>query len=183
MVLESGADFLFLVDGHKWRMELINAVVRDMKICFAVKATTYIDCTGDGTLSVMAGAPYEKGDEKGRMMPATLCSLWTNIDWNRAIVEVGLDPDNRKLSQAFADGVAGIAGYKVCLVCGGCQRIWAAEISAMYLVWTVRKRKDLTRGILDARKRMQEYEYYYTYLEGYERSFLVSTGANLGIRD
>ena len=31
---------------------------------------------------------------------------------------------------------------------------------------------------------MPEYEYYYThYLEGYEKAFLVSTGANLGIRE
>ena len=141
---ESGADFLFdtsLVDVQV-ADGTINAVIfQGHENLFAVKATTYIDCTGDGTLSVMAGAPYEKGDEKGRMMPATLCSLWTNIDWNRAIVEVGLDPDNRKLSQAFADGGAPACRIQVCLVCGGCQRIWAAEISAMYLVWTVRKRK------------------------------------------
>lgn len=108
MMVESGADFLFdtsLVDV-KVMDGIIRAVIfQGHESLFAVKAKTYIDCTGDGTLSVMAGAPWEKGDERGRMMPATLCSLWTNIDWNRAIVEVGLDPDNRKLSQAFADGV------------------------------------------------------------------------------
>lgn len=101
MMVESGADFLFdtsLVDVQTKDGTISAVILQGHENLFAVKAKTYIDCTGDGTLSVMAGAPWEKGDEKGRMMPATLCSLWTNIDWNRAIVEIGLDPDNRKLS-------------------------------------------------------------------------------------
>ena len=108
MMVESGADFLFdtgLVDVQTEAGRINAVILQGHENLFAVKAKTYIDCTGDGTLAVMAGAPWEKGDEKGCMMPATLCSLWTNIDWNRAIVEVGLDPDNRMLPQAFADGV------------------------------------------------------------------------------
>ena len=74
MMVESGADFLFdtsLVDV-KVMDGIIRAVIfQGHESLFAVKAKTYIDCTGDGTLSVMAGAPWEKGDERGRMMPAT----------------------------------------------------------------------------------------------------------------
>ena len=91
MMVESGADFLFdtsLVDVQTKDGTISAVILQGHENLFAVKAKTYIDCTGDGTLSVMAGAPWEKGDEKGRMMPATLCSLWTNIDWNRAIVEI-----------------------------------------------------------------------------------------------
>ena len=59
---ESGADFTFMTnvvdvihtDGH------IEAVICSSKSgMFAVKAGIYIDCTGDGDMSVMAGAKYE----------------------------------------------------------------------------------------------------------------------------
>lgn len=38
-------------------------------------------------------------------MPATLCTLWNGIDWDRAVVELRKDPDARMLEQAFRDGV------------------------------------------------------------------------------
>lgn len=186
MMVESGADFLFdtsLVDVQTKDGTISAVILQGHENLFAVKAKTYIDCTGDGTLSVMAGAPWEKGDEKGRMMPATLCSLWTNIDWNRAIVEIGLDPDNRKLSKAFADGVFSVKDTSLPGMWRMPEDMGGGNIGHVFGVDGT-KEEDLTKGILDARKRMPEYEYYYThYLEGYEKAFLVSTGANLGIRE
>ena len=65
---------------------LVDAVVESGRIeailCnvpsgnFAVKAPIFLDATGDGTLAVLAGAPYEFGGENGDVMPSTLCSLW-----------------------------------------------------------------------------------------------------------
>ena len=108
MMVKSGADFLFdttLIGVQAENGRIDSVILQGHEDLFAVQAHTYIDCTGDGTLAVMAGAHADKGDEKGRMMPATLCSLWSDVDWERAVVIVGQDPDNRKLSQAFADGV------------------------------------------------------------------------------
>ena len=51
---------------------------------FAVKASVVLDCTGDGDLCVWAGAPFEKGDARGRMQAGTLLSLWADIDWDAA---------------------------------------------------------------------------------------------------
>ena len=61
---------------------LVDAVVESGRIeailCnapsgnFAVKAPIYLDATGDGTLAVLAGAPYEFGGENGE--PDTLVS-------------------------------------------------------------------------------------------------------------
>ena len=46
------------------------------------------------------------------------------------------------------------------------------------------REKSITDGIIDGRKRMKEYEYYYThYLEGYENSRVIVTGDVLGIRE
>ena len=49
---------------------------------FAVEAEVFVDATGDGTLAAWAGAPFERGDEHGHVMPSTLCSVWTGFDWD-----------------------------------------------------------------------------------------------------
>jgi hypothetical protein len=46
----------------------------------AYRAAAYVDCTGDGDLSAWAGAEFEKGDETGALQPATHCFQITNID-------------------------------------------------------------------------------------------------------
>lgn len=186
MMVESGVDFLFdtsLVGVQEEDGVIQTVVFQGHENLFAVQAKTYIDCTGDGTLSVMAGAPWEKGDEAGRMMPATLCSLWTNIDWNRAIVEVGQDPDNRMLSKAFEDGVFSVQDRSLPGMWRMPEDMGGGNIGHVFGIDGT-KEEDLTRGILDARRRMTEYEYYYNhYLEGYEKAFVVSTGSFLGIRE
>lgn len=186
MMVGSGADFLFdtgLVDVQAEEGVISAVILQGHENLFAVKAKTYIDCTGDGTLAVMAGAPWEKGDEQGRMMPATLCTLWTNIDWSRAVVEVGLDPDNRMLPKAFEDGVFSVKDTSLPGMWRLPEDMGGGNIGHVFEIDGTRE-EDLTRGILDARRRMPEYEYYYNhYLEGYEKAFIVSTGANLGIRE
>ena len=186
MMVESGADFLFdtsLVGVQEKAGEIQAAIFQGHEELFAVQAKTFVDCTGDGILSVMAGAPWEKGDEAGRMMPATLCSLWSSIDWSRAIVEVGLDPDNRMLSKAFEDGVFSVQDRSLPGMWKMPKGMGGGNIGHVFEVDGT-KEEDLTRGILEARRRMPEYEYYYNhYLEGYEEAFVVSTGASLGIRE
>ena len=46
----------------------------------ALRGKVYVDATGDGDLSVRAGAAYEQGDENGEVMPATLCFILSNVN-------------------------------------------------------------------------------------------------------
>jgi glycine/D-amino acid oxidase-like deaminating enzyme len=46
----------------------------------AYRAKVYVDCTGDGDLAAMAGAPFEKGDGAGNLQPATHCFTLTNVE-------------------------------------------------------------------------------------------------------
>lgn len=46
----------------------------------AYRAKVYVDCTGDGDLAAMAGAPFEKGDGSGNLQPATHCFTLTNVE-------------------------------------------------------------------------------------------------------
>ncbi len=186
MVVRSGADFLFdtcLIGVQAENGAIQSVVLQGHEKMFAVQAKTYIDCTGDGTLAVMAGAPYTKGNENGRMMPATLCSLWANVDWSRAIVEVGQDPDNRALPQAFADGVFSVQDSSLPGMWHLPTDMGGGNIGHVFEVDGTEE-ADITRGMLDARRRMTEYETYYNnYLVGYENAAVVSTGAILGFRE
>ena len=67
---------------------------------FAAKARVYIDCTGDGDLCAYAGADFELGDSDSNVMPATLCSIWSNIDYSKR-----RGSDDRCLDVGFFDVV------------------------------------------------------------------------------
>ena len=53
----------------------------------ALRAKVYIDCSGDGDLAAWAGAEFQKGDETaGEMQPGTLCFVLSNVN-EAAIVQ------------------------------------------------------------------------------------------------
>lgn len=184
----TSSEVIFSFENHILSIEkkngkITHAVIMGKENIFAVEAKVFIDATGDGTLAVWAGADYDKGDENGRMMPGSLCTLWGDIDWSRAVVELGKDPDNRMLYKAFEDGVFTVKDP-------GLPGMWKREdgygggnIGHVFGVDGTDE-QSITKGIIDARARMTEYEYYYrNYLEGYENTRLLSSGAVLGIRE
>lgn len=146
---------------------------------FAAAARVFVDATGDADLCAWAGAPFEKGDEQGRMMAGTLCSLWAGIDWDSA-----KRPHARELDRAIADGVftepdrhlPGI--WRVGAHTGG------GNIGHTYGVDGTDERS-LTQALIRGRRQMAEYERYYRdYLsDGFRDAELVATGAMLGIRE
>jgi len=145
---------------------------------FAAKAGVYIDCTGDGDLAAMAGALWAKGDENGRMMAGTLCSLWTGIDW-----QARQGSDRAKLQQAIDDGIftkpdLHLPGmWQISLNLGG------GNIGHTFGVDGTDE-TSLTEALVWGRKLVGEYENYYkNYLAGYEKMELAATGSMLGIRE
>ena len=77
LVLRSGAELLFharLVGVVMNSPSEIHAVLIETKSGrYAVRAKTFIDCTGDGDLAALAGVPFEKGTSARDMMfPSTM---------------------------------------------------------------------------------------------------------------
>ncbi len=146
---------------------------------FAVKAKIYIDCTGDGDLCAWAGAPYDKGDENGRLMAGTLCSLWADIHWEyaekgyqdrhleQAYKEKIFNVDDRHLPGMFQIGHhSGTGNLGHCFSLDGTDEV------------------SLTNALLEQRRRLLEYERYYkTYLKGYEDMELIATAPLMGVRE
>ena len=186
MMLESGADFTFstdLIAAEVENGEIKYVVVKGKEEIFAVKAKVYIDTTGDGILAAWAGAPFEKGDDEGAMMPGTLCTIWHNIDWDRAIVEIGKDPDNRFLHKAFEEGMFTVKDPSLPGMWKFERDLGGGNIGHVFGVDGTDE-KSITNGIIDARKRMHEYQTYYNkYLDGYENAKIVTSAPVLGIRE
>lgn len=186
LVTESGIEFSFeseviAVDGEAGKLQY--AVIKGKEKLFAVEAKIFIDTTGDGTISCWAGADSEMGDENGSMMPGTLCTQWANIDWSEAVVELGKDPDNRMLEQAFKDKVFSIEDKALSGMWKHEYGLGGGNIGHVFGVDGTDERS-ITAGIIDARKRMSEYQRYYNeYLPGYENAKIVATADVLGIRE
>lgn len=153
---------------------------------FAIKANVYIDCSGDADVCYYAGAECKKGDEEGNMQAGTLCSLWTDIDWD-TVKEEGFQelwPRNDCfIEQAYRDGVferwdKGLPGmWRVGKTTGG------GNIGHAFMVDGTDE-VSLTKAMLESRKLLEQYEVYYKkYLRGFEDMELADTGSILGIRE
>ena len=185
MLLEAGVQFTFytqFLDVEVTQGTVTAAVCAGKSGLFAVKAKMFIDGTGDGDLAVRAGAVFEKGDENGRMMPGTLCSLWAGIDWD-AVKAGGLGAGNKRIEEAFSAKVfthedRHLPGmWRVGRIVGGGNIGHTFEVDGT-------DERSLTDACVWGRKSMLEYEKYYKeYLKGFEAMELVATGSLLGIRE
>jgi len=182
LMLESGADFNFFTtlialktDGSG-RVEY--AVLSSCGKIFAVRAKVFIDCTGNGDLCVMAGAQWKLGGNDGLTMPATLCSLWADVDFqsisgrddshlDEAIAD-GVIPVNDKLLPGIKHIKGSVGGGNI----GHCFSLNPTDTDAM------------TAAMLYSRSLIRDYEKYYRqYLTGYENMFLCATANMLGVRE
>lgn len=182
MVINAGVEYLFfcnMVDVITSNGKIDAVVVAAKSGMYAISADIFIDATGDGDLCAWAGAPYQLGDEKGVTMPSTLCSLWVDIDWKN----IGF-AQNKELEHAFADKLftqedrhlPGI--FKTGPTTGGGNIGHAFGVDGT-------NETDLTRGMVEGRKMLNEYKrYYQTYLgEGFKHAEPVITGSQLGVRE
>ncbi len=152
---------------------------------FAVKAKVYVDATGNGDLAARAGAAFEKGDGHGRLMPGTLCSVWSGIDWKtwEASRPQGPQPDGHMLEKAFADGVFSVQDRHLTGMHKMGDGLGGGNIGHTFGVDGTDE-SSLTAALVTGRKSMKEYERYYRgYLKGFENVRLVQTGSLLGVRE
>ncbi len=185
---ECGATFTFhttLVGVETDGTRVKHVVCAAPSGLFAVRARTYIDATGNGDLAAWAGAPFEKGDEHGQLMPGTLCSLWSGIDWKTwsANRPKRPQPDGHMLEKAFADGVFTVRDEHLTGMFSLGDGLGGGNIGHTFNV-DATDEVSLTKALVWGRKSMKEYQrYYQEYLKGFEKMRLVATGSLLGVRE
>ena len=184
LVSEAGVGFTFFTsvcDAVAKDGRIDHVVLSGKRGLMAVKARIYIDCTGDGDMLAFAGGAYEMGDKDGAVMPPTLCSQWVDIDFSQPRQHVhGL------LAQAIEDRVFSVPDYHLPGIFSGPHKdssLGRANVGHMFGVNPTDERS-LTAAMIDARRRMPEYERFYTgYVKGYEKARLASTAPFPGIRE
>jgi hypothetical protein len=185
LLAEAGVKFTFhtsLVDVNINDGQVKEAICADKSGLFAIRAKVFIDATGDGDLAFFAGAAYEKGDSSGNMMPGTLCSLWSGIDWEK-VRSSGLGVGNSKIEEAFKDGIFSLEDrhlpgmWQIGEILGGGNIGHTFNLDAT-------QSNSLTEAYIWGRKTLPEYERYYkNYLKGFENMELVATASLLGVRE
>ena len=189
VMAESGADFLFetrVVDVVREGDRIAYAVVAAPSGIWAVKAKVYVDATGNGDVAVQAGAPFEKGDASGHMMPASLLSSWCGVDWDRWAKERPSQrhPFGAELARAGADGVFKEPDLHMTGLYRFPDGYATANIGHVFDLDGTDERS-LTKGYIRGRESMMEYQRYFReYLKrGLENVRLVETAAMMGVRE
>ena len=186
MAEEAGVDFTYhtkLIAVVKDGNAVTHAVCAAKSGVYAIAAKAFIDGTGDGDLSYMAGANMEFGGEDGKAMPGTLCSIWNGVDWAEVSGPNGVRPSNKYIEQAFKDGVLSLEDYHLPGMWRIGDSLGGGNIGHTFGV-DGRDEVSLTEAYVWGRKSMCEYERYYKeYLHGYENMELVATAPLLGVRE
>ena len=160
---------------------LTHAVCQGKSGLFAVRAGVFVDATGDGDLAAWAGAPFEKGDDKGTMQPGTLCSAFADIDW--PTVRAGTVKVQEALDLAFADKVFTQEDRHVSGIWRTGEHTGGGNIGHLYGIDGTDERS-MTPALVFGRKIALEFlRFYREYLKGYEKMELTGTGGLPGIRE
>jgi len=149
---------------------------------FAVKAKIFIDCTGDGDLAAWAGAEHKKGDDNGRLMPGTLCSLWTRLNWDK-IPPYHQRNHLKNLEKAFKEKVFTVEDRHLSGIIRVGNSTGGGNVGHTFGVDGTDERT-VTKALVWARKSLAEYQTYYRkFIPGFENMELAATGSLLGIRE
>lgn len=185
LMVESGAELSLECDLVAVRRDgdnISHAIVSTAAGLAAVKADVFIDATGDGCLSALAGAEFELGDNLGRIMPSSLCSLWSNIDWNAA------EKNKRPIFEILMDAIENKHYFRIPdRHHTGMRRIGASTASAnighiFQLDSTNPKAR--TDAWIEGRRLLPEFEAFYRdQVQGFENCELSASASQLGIRE
>ena len=187
IVIESGAEFTLqtqLIAVQRKGCQITTAICAAKSGIFAIEAKVFVDCTGDGDLAAWAGAQFQKGDEEGQLQPGTLCSLWSNVDWDD-VIQARKNGETKEgpLPKAIEDGIFSVPDLHLPGMWRVGKDIGGGNIGHTFGVDGTDERS-LTRALTEGRRRLSEYERYYKeYLTGFDRMTLVATGSLLGIRE
>ena len=182
LLIEFGVEFRYcstVIDVIAENKTLTTVIVNSKSGIYGIKAKVFIDCTGDGDVSAMAGAEYLKGDDEGGMMAGTLCSIWNNVDFNR----FDHTEQEGKIEEAYNDGIFTVKDKHLPGMFDARNNLALGNLGHEFGVDGTDE-ESLTKAFVSQRKKMQEYEKYYNnYISGFEKANLVATASMFGIRE
>jgi hypothetical protein len=185
LAISSGVKLLFhtSLTGATVRDEMIEEITLFSKNgSFPTKAKVYVDSTGDGDLAFNAGVPFEQGRSGDHMVqPVTLIFRLGDVDYYQN--------DAHQLSNAIEEAKKkASSSYKLPYDCP-----WIVEhpIEGQKLVMLTHIYNidptnpwDLTKAEIEGRKQAFEaWSFLKKHIKGFERSYIVSFAARIGVRE
>ena len=171
-VVEADAD----VVGHT----LNGVILQNVEGLRYVRAKTFVDGTGDASLSTFCGVPCrEAGRDTPGIMPPTLCAQLGGIDWSRAksvnqqaLIEKALGEGFFSSNDHHVPGLFQVGETTGMLNAGHIFRMNAV------------RGRSLSEGMMRGRRLVQEFlAFYRNYVPGCEHAELVTTGSLMGVRE
>ncbi|MHB8432828.1 MAG: FAD-dependent oxidoreductase [Candidatus Tyrphobacter sp.] len=169
------------------------------------RARVVIDATADAYVAASAGVPTQKGDERGRVQPASLMFRMSHVDLAKTAAYLRTHPDQMRTSlkahERTASTVTAVAGL---------HDLWARaqkdglvdvprELVSFFVSpypdeVTVNMTRvleidpldpdDLTRAEVEARRQvMQLAAFFRARVPGFENARIAATGTQIGIRE
>jgi len=185
MLVSAGVDvryFTKVMDVVLHADSVIEAVIiHNIEGLRYIPAKTFIDATGDAVLADLAGVPCrEAGKDTPRIMPATMPSLFSGVNWEdhprygevQSLYRKALDDGMFTQYDRHMPGLSKV-GHSVGYLNGG----HLFNLNALRV-------QDLTEGAMLGRRLAQEYvRFFRERVPGCERMEHVTTASLLGIRE
>jgi hypothetical protein len=151
----------------------------------AVRANTFIDCSGDGDLAAWAGAPFEVGDNAGSMLYPSMMFRLNGIDPDKAGDAWRTIP--ALMAEAEAAGTHRFPRKAAIVRPQRSQIEWRVNFTQLARADGTAinglEPDDLTRGEIDGRRQaLQAFNFLRT-VPGFEQSYIVDLPPQLGIRE
>lgn len=190
LVIGAGVEVRFftrVIDAETTGQRVDGVVLNNIEGHRYVRAGTFIDCTGNAELTALCGAAVrEAGRDTPRIMPPTLCSQFTGIDWTRASSRpdaTGPDGQQQLLEQAIADGFFSHRDRHLPGAFRTGPTTATMNVGHVFNLDALRCRS-LSDGMMHGRRLAAEYlEFYRRYVPGFEQVEHVTTASLMGIRE
>jgi hypothetical protein len=171
--------------------KVLGAVIHNIEGFSFIAAKTYIDATGDAVLADLCGAECKVAGRDWKHAPATLCSIFGNIDWNNefyASGNGGTDGAHNRIKKEFLpianeSGIFTlpdpyIAGMKkIGATSGTLNGGHIYNLDGLDI-------KSLSDGMMYGRRLAQEYtQFYREFVPGCENMEHLATAPVMGLRD
>jgi hypothetical protein len=188
---EAGVEFRYHVSGVDTIIEdgAVRGVVTESKAGRrAVLAGAVIDCTGDGDVAARAGVPYELGRmQDGLLQPMTLMfEIRGTGDCEQGVTDRRHTYD--VMTEVIEENDLGVelpfgrVGYAPAIIKMPQPDSAVVQATHVYRLNALDPR-DLTRGIVDARRQAAELTEVIRHMPGLEDVRLVRTAPTIGIRE
>jgi len=190
LLLDAGAQLLFhalavgVVRSATGRLDALLLETRSGRV--AVRARTFIDCSGDGEIAHRAGVAMEKGDAEGHLLFPTLMFRVGNVDARRAGEAWRTIP--QRMDEAEAAGDFRFPRRGAIVRPQKHPYEWRVNVTQMRnpdgSATDGTDARSLSAGELEGRRQIVEYlRFLRTRVPGFEGAYALDIAPQLGIRE